>query len=100
MPNHPDTFATFHASLLSRYNDNDPTMFPGRVRAHPGTITADDGETEWWVERIMDERRRGRGYQYLVRWVGEGPENDLWLPRRELDDCEALTTWLKGVGRE
>lgn len=99
MPNHPDTFATFHASLLSKYNENNPDMFPSRVRTHPGTVVTDEGEVEWWIDKIIDERKRGRGYQYLVRWVGEGQENDLWLPRREVEDCEALTDWLKSVGR-
>lgn len=48
---------------------------------------------EWFVDRIVDQRQHGKGYQYLVRWRGEGPEGDLWLPRRELKDCEALDLW-------
>lgn len=66
---------------------------------HPGTVVTENGE-EWFVDRIVDERKRGRGYQYLVRWVGEGPETQVWLPRSELEDCEALDTWLKAVGRD
>jgi len=94
MPNSPNLYPTFHAALLLKYMPKNPSSFPGRVRKHLGTIIMEDGEVEWWVESILDERKRGRGYQYLVRWVGEGPENDLWLPRRELEDCEALDVWL------
>ena len=41
----------------------------------------------------MDERTRGRGKQYLVRWIGYGPESDLWLPRSELLGTQALENW-------
>ncbi|KII89940.1 hypothetical protein PLICRDRAFT_64000, partial [Plicaturopsis crispa FD-325 SS-3] len=85
---------TFHASLLSKHVANDDVLFPSRANAEPGSVVTADGEVEWTVERIIDERRRGRGFQYLVRWAGYGPESDLWLPRRELDDCEALDIWL------
>ena len=94
MPNSPDLYPTFHAALLSKYVPNDSGLFPGRVRKHPGTIITEDSEVEWWVESILDERKCGWGYQYLVCWVGEGPENDLWLLKRELEDCEALDVWL------
>jgi hypothetical protein len=84
---------------LTKHFPNDNDLFPGRFRQHPGTIITEDGEVEWWVEEIIDERKRGRGYQYLVRWVGEGPEHDLWLPQREIEDCEALDKWLTAKGR-
>ncbi|KZP29547.1 hypothetical protein FIBSPDRAFT_727313 [Athelia psychrophila] len=44
-------------------------------------------------------RWRERLNEYLVRWVGEGPGDDLWLPARELQDCEALDVWLDAKGR-
>jgi hypothetical protein len=53
---------------------------------------------EYFVEKIIDERPRGRGRQYLVRWKGYGPEADLWLPRSELLETEALALWEKRDG--
>jgi hypothetical protein len=47
------------------------------------------------VEKIMDERTRGRGKQYLVRWVGFGPEHDEWILSRLLNN-EALDLWEEG----
>ncbi|KAG1863440.1 hypothetical protein C8R48DRAFT_773484 [Suillus tomentosus] len=31
--------------------------------------------------------------KYLVRWLGFGADEDEWLPRRDLEDCEALDAW-------
>lgn len=44
--------------------------------------------------RIVDRRRRGRGYQYLVRWRGYGREHDSWLAASKVDDLEALDDYL------
>ncbi|KZP26460.1 hypothetical protein FIBSPDRAFT_781950 [Athelia psychrophila] len=89
MPNSPLLYSVFRSSLLDKYVENDPDLFPGRrVRSHPGTIVTVDGEVEWFVDRILDERKRGRGCQYLVRWVGEGAGDDLRLLSRELKPSE------------
>lgn len=84
---------TFHASLLQPYVENDDELFPSRTLAMPGPIVTEDGEEEYFVERIVDERKRGCGMQYLVRWVGYGPEHDLWRPGREMKDTVALDDW-------
>jgi hypothetical protein len=93
LPNHPNMFPTFHSSQVHPFIENDPELFPARTLAKPPPVFIND-EEEFFVERILDERRRGRGTQYLVRWLGYRPEEDRWLPRCELDDCEALDIWL------
>ncbi|KAJ3480303.1 hypothetical protein NLI96_g8442 [Meripilus lineatus] len=96
----PDTmkiFPTFHASLLKPFNSNDDALFPGRSHPKPGPIITENGEEEWEVECILDRRRRGAGYQYLVRWKGWGPDADSWLPGKEVAELEALDMFLKDL---
>ena len=88
-------FPTFHASLLKPWRANDPEYFPSHEYSRPGPILNTDGEEEWPVERILDKRRRGRGWQYLVRWSGYGPEHDEWLPGSEVGNLEAYGAWLE-----
>ena len=90
----PNTCLTFHASQLKRYIPNKADLFPDRELERPGPVTTTNGEREHVIDRIVDERKRGRGYQYLVRWKGYGEEDKEWLPRRELEDTIALDEWL------
>jgi hypothetical protein len=85
----------FHAKLLKPWKPNDPTLFPDRQLPEPGPTLNPDGEPEWLVEKIVDQRRRGKGYQYLVRYVGYGPEDDRWLPGVEVEELEAMDQWLE-----
>lgn len=94
--NHP----TFHASQLRAFVPNDDEMFPSRKLAQPGPIVTENGTTEYFIDRTIDERRWGRGRQYLVRWTGYGPEADLWLPRSSLLDTEALDNWEQALPSE
>jgi hypothetical protein len=94
LPNEPDHFPTFHASLLRKFHPNDDNLFPSRKLAQPGPVITEDGAKEWLIDRIIDERTHGRGCQYLVRWRGWGPEEDRRLPGHELTDTEALDNWL------
>jgi hypothetical protein len=54
-----------------------------------------EGSTEFFIEKILDKRKRGRGKQYLVRWLGYGEESDLWVPSHELANCKVLEVWEK-----
>ncbi|KIP01578.1 hypothetical protein PHLGIDRAFT_45881, partial [Phlebiopsis gigantea 11061_1 CR5-6] len=57
--------------------------FPTRSHSRPGPIVGETGEDEWPVERILDSRRIGRGWRYLVRWEGYGAEEDSWISGTE-----------------
>ena len=35
---------------------------------------------EYEVKDILDHRRSGRGYQYLVSWMGYNASKNQWLP--------------------
>jgi len=73
---------------------NDASLFPSRKLSNLQPVVTPDGLEEFLVQDIIDARRRGRGWQYLVRWVGYGPEHDRWLASSALDNCEALDIWL------
>ena len=94
MPNSPELYSHFHATLLKPFIPIDKELFPSHIHLHPGMVITEKGE-EWFIDWIIDERKCSRGYQYLVQWVGEGPETDSWLPRAEVEECEALDMWLQ-----
>ena len=100
IPNAPSNLClTFHASQLKRYVANNAVLFPGRELSCDGPVTLPGGQKEHVIERIIDERRRGRGWQFLVRWKGYGAGDDEWLARREVEETVALDEWLRAKGR-
>jgi len=97
LPNSPNTFPTYHASELKSFLPNDSDLFPSREVPQPQPVVTSGGLEEYHVEKIIDSRRRGKGWQYLVRWTGYGPEHDRWLAGSALDECAALDAWLAGT---
>ena len=98
LPNAPNIFPTFHTSEVLPYIECDTSLFPSRKFEEPPPILTPEGNEEFFIDKILDQRRRGRGYQYLVRWRGYDLEHDRWLPSSELQDCAALEDWLASRG--
>ena len=75
----------FHVSLLKRYHRD------GRIPPPPPADIIDD-EPEWEVESILDHRlvKRGRKnkVEYLIKFVGYGPEHSLW--QDDIENCGLL----------
>lgn len=93
----PGIHNKFHTSLLR------PAYAPllASQEAHdrqPPAIINDDGDAEWGVEKILDERVRkiGRGErrEVLVQWVGYA--RPTWQPRADLEETLALDIFDKG----
>jgi hypothetical protein len=78
---------------LISFVENDNDLFPAWALHKPKPVEI-DGIEEHFINHIVAARPRSRGWQYLVRWQGEGPEDDEWLPSHKLDDCKALDNWL------
>ena len=92
----------------------DPAEDPYRRRRLPAPAVVIEGEEEYEIEKLLRKRstRRGQGWstQYLVRWLGYGPEADTWELERELlrhakeivEEYEAANSnvaLLMGIGR-
>ena len=92
LPNLPNIFPVFHTSEIKPFTENNNTLFPSRALIPPEPITI-NGQQEFFIDKIVDERLRKKKTLYRVRWQGEGPEGDLWLPADELANCEALDIW-------
>ena len=74
----------FHVSLLQPWHK--AHEFPTHVDAtvyHPPPVVPDD--EQYLVEALLDKRiSRGRT-EYLVRWKGYGPEDDMWRPASDIE---------------
>jgi hypothetical protein len=76
----------FHVSLLKEWKATG-------TRQPPPPVVVADGEVEYDVERILDDRQVKKGgkviaRQFLVRWSGYGPEHDTWEPEENLSNCQ------------
>jgi hypothetical protein len=97
MPFSSKVYPVFYVDQLKKYVPNDPVLFPGRDLQNPPSVEV-DGIDEHFIDRILDAKRVGRGWRFLVRWVGFGPDHDEWLPASELEDCAALDVWYSSGG--
>jgi hypothetical protein len=88
LPAHMRIHPVFHASHLSPHHEN---TIPGRTVDPPPPVELASG-TEWEVEEILNVKRVGKGWKWLVRWKGYGTGDDTWQTEDELGNAkESLT---------
>ena len=51
---------------------------PGGSSTTPPEPIQIEGEEHFELEALLKHRSRGNSRQYLVRWLGYGPEHDDW----------------------
>lgn len=66
---------------LKPYVSRGQEVGPVPVPPEPNTV---EGHEEFEVEVILAHRKAGAKTEYLVRFKGYGPEDDLWLPKGNL----------------
>jgi hypothetical protein len=72
----------FHISLLEPADPETPIQKDFYYQA--------DGNDEWEVERIMQQRQGKQGSEYLVKWLGYPHSENTWEPESHLTNCQLL----------
>ena len=98
MPARWKVHPVFHVSLLRPFRQSD--RFARDAYSEPPPLLI-DGEEEYEIDRIVQERVSGRGRsrrrEFLVRWKGYGPEEDTWLAETDFANAQdVLRQWLNG----
>jgi Chromo (CHRromatin Organisation MOdifier) domain len=70
----------FHAALLCPYREN---RVYGENYIQP-LPDIEEGEEVYEVEQILKHRKCGRGYKYLIKWVGYLITKASWEPKSNL----------------
>ena len=82
LPNNWKVHNVFHAILLKPYEENE--IHGKNFSLPPPEII--DGEESYEVESIQRHRKRGRGYQYLVKWAGYPITEATWEPESSFNN--------------
>jgi hypothetical protein len=80
----------FHATLLRPYKENE--VYGENYPEPPPEL--EEGEEVYEVETILNHRKRGRGYQYFIKWRGYPISDASWEPEHAFsNDGDTLTKY-------
>ena len=83
-------YNVFHAVLLRQYKETE--VYRANFQLPPPELI--DGEELYEIETIMKHRKRGRGYQYYVKWKGYPISEATWEPEDVFsNDGDLLTRY-------
>ena len=75
-------YNVFHATLLRKYKEN--KVYGENFMELPPELV--EGEEVYGVETILNHRKRGRGYQYFIKWRGYPISDASWEPEHAFSD--------------
>ena len=73
-----------------------------KTRSEAGEIVKDsttikEQEQHWEVEGIIDHKKEGNSWKYLVNWSGWGPEYNSWVSEKDFDDLDVIKKYWRRV---
>ena len=81
----------FHVVLLRQYKETE--VYGANFQLPPPELI--NGEELYEIESIMKHRKRGRGYQYYVKWKGYPISEAMWEPEDVFSNNGDLLTRYK-----
>jgi Chromo (CHRromatin Organisation MOdifier) domain len=85
LPETDKSHPVYNEALLTPYDE--PPAHRREERPGPQIV---QGQEEYEVEEILKHRKRGRGYQYLVKWKNYPTGERTWEPTRHLTNAKEL----------
>jgi Chromo (CHRromatin Organisation MOdifier) domain len=95
LPPGTNAHPVFHSSLLKAYKIDSTDE---RVSQVPELISV-DGQVEYIVDAVLDERVHHGKKEYLVHWAGYHTNDSTWEPMANVLGSEALVTYQQSSGR-
>lgn len=77
----------FHISKLLPYNDTDKFQIRQQENRPPPVLTVDD-EPAWYVEKIINKRKKKGVLEYLVKWENFPNWENTWEPISNLKQAK------------
>jgi hypothetical protein len=82
----------FHVSLLKQHTPSLPEFGDRHPNRPPPEVV--DGQEEWEVEEILEERTRRKRKEFLIKWKGYGREDATWQSEKDLKNApDKLKDW-------
>jgi Chromo (CHRromatin Organisation MOdifier) domain len=95
LPQGANAHPAFHSSLLKVYKIDSTGE---RVSQVPEPISV-DGQVEYIVDAVLNERVRRGKMEYLVHWAGYHTNDSTWEPVANVLGSEALVSYQQSSGR-
>jgi len=95
LPPNIKVHSVFHVNLLHEYRSN------GTVQPPPPPIEI-EGDLEYEVEQVILHRdtpigRKRSKREYLIKWLGYGPEHNSWEPATNMHCDELISEYWNAV---